>query len=211
MTSEKDITAEVAQAAALLSAGLPTEEVSKAAELEKAANPFVKEDDEDETEDKKKKDAEAEKAMKSDEMEKAIETAVEKALAPLLAALNGVTKGLEVVDGKINASLAHQSASTAVLVSLKDLTAEGVTVSKASAVTVTQIAEQPAGRKTVELAEVVKSVVAEKVEINMDKLREISKGLETYEWVTLKNEVLSGNYSGLTAGQLETVTIKGDK
>ena len=208
MTSEsKDITAEVAKAAELLSAGLPTE-VAKAAELEKATPPAFLggKDDMDEYDDKKK---DAEKAMSADEMEKAIETAVEKALAPVLALLQNVTKGLDIVDGKVNASLAHQSASTAVLVGLKDLTAEGVQVSKASAVVVEQIADQPAGRKTVDLAEVEKSVQHEKLDIDMTELREASKGLEMHEWLTLKQQVQKGDYSGLSAKQ--RTAIKGGK
>lgn len=217
MTSEsKDMTAEVAKGALLLAAGLETSEVAKAAELEKAANPFIdaKEDD-DKKDDKKDKKEETEKAMNAEEMEKAVEAAcekaVEKALAPLMLILTGVQKSLELADSKASSTLAFQNASTAVLMSLKDVTTEGVQVSKASAVVIDAVAAQPAGRKTVELEAVEKSQAVERLDVSLEKLREVCKGMDLGDFITVKKDVMAGNYSGLSHKQRVALSIPGDK
>jgi|GEM_PF-4899256 len=139
---------------------------------------------------------------------RAVEAGIAQAAGTLGERLEAVTKGLEVLDEKVTASMRHQAASTAVLTQFKDVTENLVEVTKSVKVDVAEtkaevelIGDLPAGRKSAD-AEVTVSKSADVTpQIDLEKLREVTKGLEVHEFVTLKKQVQRGDYSGLSALQ----------
>lgn len=225
MSQETNIAEVVAQGAALLSGTRPTEKAAPVEETEKAA-PEVEDTEKGEmpeafkkaAEDKKddaadeKDEKDTEKAVgatatfvaahETPEFQEAVTKAVEKALAPVLAALAPLTeveKSLEVVTANVEASLKHQAATTDVLVGLRDAQVETREVAKSVKTEVETIGAQPAGRKSLETRDVEKSAPAEeKVDIDLDKLREVTKSMDTVERLTVTKLAKRGDVAGVS-------------
>ena len=212
MSKEPNMAEVVAQGAARLSAGL-TREVEKAApadaevadkpeaakteEVEKAQAPEQPEAKEGEPESAKQEEVRAtEKALTEADVEAAVARAVEKALTPVLekfGVLAEVEKSLAAIDDKVSSSLQHQAAATEVLVGFNEQQQATREVMKSVQAEVKSIGDQPAGRKSLDTAEVREVEKAATAEIDLTKLREVTKSMEVDKRITIQRFAKQGN------------------
>ncbi len=194
----------------------PTEETEKG-ELPEAFKKKAEGDkkDEDDKDGEDKKEMETEKALEPGNAlivstplweEPAfiavLERAVEKALAPVLAGLTTVEKSLGTVDSKVDSSLAHQAASTDVLVGLAKGQETLRDTTKSLQAEVEVIGNQPAGRKSVDTRETEKAApVEEKAQaaIDIDKLREVAKSMDVTDRLTVMKLAKAGEADAVRA------------
>lgn len=189
---------------------VPTTEDTEKGELPEA---FKKDADKDAD---KKEEKDTEKAMvagqvlvaahETPEFAQAVERAVEKALAPLLALLpkfENVEKGLGAIDEKVTVSLQHQAATTDVITGLKASQDTVRDVVKSVKNEVETIGNQPAGRKSLDVEQETvretEKALEQKVEIDLDKLREVTKSMETHQMLTVMKAARKGDVNAVKA------------
>lgn len=214
--TKQPVTAEdIAKAAAMLSGG--DSEVNKT-EAEKAAPPFVKEDDkqDDKKDDDKDDKKDVEKSIPVSELQGIVEAAVSKAIeavkAVVFAGQADVAKSLGVLEAKVDAvatdtraSLSFQGASVEVLKSFQDVT-------KGIAAQVDEIGAQPAGRRgalTVEKSTAVTETPVAK-SVNIEPLMTWSReqGYDIGGRFELRARAESGNYAGIPTEVLKSMGVE---